>query len=154
MRFRKLRIAWSVAWGLLAVLLIVFWVRSYWWGNRFDVQIAEERPLSISSSSGTLGLRTNWDIASAYRHTPGQWSFTNYPITEDVRDWSWFSFQCELLWANWVGINIFLPHWLVVIASGMLATLPWLRYHFSLRTLLIATTLLAVVLGLAVWLSR
>ena len=30
MRFRKLRIAWSVAWGVVAVLLIVLWVRSYW----------------------------------------------------------------------------------------------------------------------------
>ena len=27
-RFRKLRIAWSVGWGVLAVLLIVLWVRS------------------------------------------------------------------------------------------------------------------------------
>ncbi len=31
MRFRKLRIAWSVFWGLAAVLLVVLWVRSYWW---------------------------------------------------------------------------------------------------------------------------
>jgi hypothetical protein len=31
MRFRKLRIAWSVFWGLNGVLLIVLWVRSYWW---------------------------------------------------------------------------------------------------------------------------
>ena len=30
MRFRKLRIAWSVVCGLVAVLLIVLWVRSYW----------------------------------------------------------------------------------------------------------------------------
>jgi hypothetical protein len=29
MRFRKLRIAWSVAWGVVAVLLCVLWVRSY-----------------------------------------------------------------------------------------------------------------------------
>jgi hypothetical protein len=29
MRFRKLRIAWSVAWGLPAALLIVLWVQSY-----------------------------------------------------------------------------------------------------------------------------
>jgi hypothetical protein len=28
-RFRKLRIAWSVAWGIAAVLLIVLWVRSH-----------------------------------------------------------------------------------------------------------------------------
>ena len=31
MRFRKLRIAWSVACGLACVLLIVLWARSYWW---------------------------------------------------------------------------------------------------------------------------
>src|SRR6476659_1067575 len=30
LRFRKLRIAWSVFWGLACVLLIVLWVRSYW----------------------------------------------------------------------------------------------------------------------------
>src|SRR5262245_51700856 len=30
MKYRNLRIAWSVAWGLLAVLLCVLWVRSYW----------------------------------------------------------------------------------------------------------------------------
>ena len=29
MRFRKLRIAWSVAWGVACLLLIVLWVRSY-----------------------------------------------------------------------------------------------------------------------------
>jgi hypothetical protein len=29
MRFRKLRIAWSVFWGIACVLLIVLWVRSY-----------------------------------------------------------------------------------------------------------------------------
>ena len=29
MRFRKLRIAWSVACGIACVLLIVLWVRSY-----------------------------------------------------------------------------------------------------------------------------
>ena len=30
MRFRKLRIAWSVAWGIVCVLFIVLWVWSYW----------------------------------------------------------------------------------------------------------------------------
>ena len=29
MRFRNLRIAFSVMWGIVAVLLVVFWVRSY-----------------------------------------------------------------------------------------------------------------------------
>jgi hypothetical protein len=29
MKHRKLRIAWSVAWGIAAVLLIVLWARTY-----------------------------------------------------------------------------------------------------------------------------
>ena len=46
MKFRKLRIAWSVTWGIAAVLLIALWVRSYWvydllegnvWGKNFYV---------------------------------------------------------------------------------------------------------------------
>ena len=32
--------------------------------------------------------------------------------------------------------------------------LPWVRYRFTLRTLLIATTLVAVVLGLILWAAR
>jgi hypothetical protein len=31
MRYRKLRVAWSVVWGLAAVLLVVLWVRISWW---------------------------------------------------------------------------------------------------------------------------
>jgi hypothetical protein len=36
MRYRKLRIAWSVAWGVLAVLLLTLWVRSY---GRLDLPV-------------------------------------------------------------------------------------------------------------------
>ena len=30
MNYRKLQIAWSVVWGLLAVLLVWLWLSSYW----------------------------------------------------------------------------------------------------------------------------
>ena len=48
-----------------------------------------------------------------------------------------------------------IPHWLLVLAAVTVATTPcvWPK-RFSLRALLIATTLLAVVLGLAVWATR
>jgi hypothetical protein len=32
MKYRKLRIAWSVAWGIVAALFVVLWVLSYWQG--------------------------------------------------------------------------------------------------------------------------
>ena len=46
--------------------------------------------------------------------------------------------------------NISLPHWLVSLMSVAFVALPWLRWRFGLRTLLIATTLVAMVLGIVV----
>src|SRR5689334_21565687 len=47
MKYRKLRIAWSVVWGLAAVLLIALWVRSE---HRFDAVG------SVTSAQGKLYL--------------------------------------------------------------------------------------------------
>jgi hypothetical protein len=44
------------------------------------------------------------------------------------------------------------PYWSIVVPTALLAGLPWLSRRFSLRTLLVATTLVAAVLGLIVWL--
>ena len=45
---------------------------------------------------------------------------------------------------------IHLPNWLLVFSLSFAGTIAWIRWQFSLRTLLIATTLVAVVLGLIV----
>jgi hypothetical protein len=50
--------------------------------------------------------------------------------------------------------DIRVPFWLMAIVTSVLAAAPWVPSRFSLRTLLIATTLVAVLLGLIVWLSR
>jgi hypothetical protein len=42
------------------------------------------------------------------------------------------------------------PYWTLAALSAGLATVPWIPRRFSLRMLLLATTLVAVVLGLAV----
>lgn len=46
------------------------------------------------------------------------------------------------------------PYWFSAILVGTIAAIPWTRSYnrFSLRTLLIAMTLVAVGLGLIVWL--
>ena len=49
-----------------------------------------------------------------------------------------------------------LPYWFLVLTSGSLAMLFQLRWppRFTLRSLFIATTFLAVVLGMIAWLDR
>jgi hypothetical protein len=67
MRFRKLRIAWSVVCGLLAVLLVALWITSYW---RWDATFGnpERNFIYLSLSRGRFDFElvrptdtsTNW----------------------------------------------------------------------------------------------
>src|SRR5438105_1666000 len=59
MRFRKLRIAWSVFWGLAAVLLIALWVRSYWILNSLDVSGGHR----FTSSGGCLFIDEQFNVS-------------------------------------------------------------------------------------------
>jgi hypothetical protein len=45
LRYRKLRIVWSVGWGIACVLLIALWVRSYW---RMDVADFSDKMLALN----------------------------------------------------------------------------------------------------------
>src|SRR5689334_14707894 len=54
MRFRKLRIAWSVFWGLACVLLTVLWLRSYWCFDAFSICLDGHRAHWVGSIAGEL----------------------------------------------------------------------------------------------------
>src|SRR5689334_18375262 len=59
MRFRKLRIVWSVFWGIACVLLIALWVRSYW----FSDTIRTPNGWTYSSSRGGVAVGVNYLVA-------------------------------------------------------------------------------------------
>jgi len=151
MRFRKLRIAWSVAWGLAAMLLIMLWVRSYW---HVDVlqKPSTSRLFIISSSKGRLAYFEN-------RASP-QSTMPPEVIAPIIDDFILVATKPILGFGRVRGLRIppllFAPYWFPVLISGVLAAIPWLPWstRFSLRTLLIATTLVAVVLGLIVAVLR
>ena len=143
MKYRKLQIVWSIAWGVAAVLLGVLWWRSYW---RADTAIwvgAKPRGLRVTVFSGYIefngrssysgGKRLEWRVAQPAEHAPPLWLKTMFG----------FGFKPRA---------IVLPLWLPTILAAMLCTGPWLRWSrsFSLRTLLVAITLVAVLLGLLV----
>src|SRR5262245_41449478 len=55
MRYRKLRIAWSVFWGLVCLLLSVLWVRSYESGIVLNERITKTTALCFASQRGFCG---------------------------------------------------------------------------------------------------
>lgn len=139
LRFRKLRIAWSVAFGIVAVLLCVLWVRSYW---RTDSMYAHLGNLSLAVNSRHSELLVSvasgnvpWGVYSdsdedwqGVSHVNGQ----SYPFSEN----------------NILGLGI--P---IILPVVMFAAVPAVQVYraggrFALRTLLIATAIVAVVLGI------
>jgi hypothetical protein len=147
MKYRKLRIAWSVAWGVAAVLLIALWVRSYWYNDMYGIQIGRAKCIA-SSLRGSIVL--SWDTWGKYGFLRG---YSSVPasiarITDDI---SWLGFRFAMLPD---GIGLILPMWFCLAVTIGIASMSWLRWRFSLRTLLIATTLVAVVLGLAIYAAR
>jgi hypothetical protein len=58
-------------------------------------------------------------------------------------------------WTSAAGVTkIVIPYFCILPAIVIAAFLPWLPGRFSLRTLLIGMTVLAVVLGAVVWAVR
>ena len=155
MKYRKLRIAWSVAWGMVAVLLCALWLRSYFVADAAQWSATKWTGFQFTSQRGQLtGRRCDLDGAG---HHGGM----------DFPDWRWslsrpgsFSNGPTTLGFNLAHLSFYIafPYWAIVAACLVLAFAPVLirhqRYRFSLRTLLIATTLVAVVLGLVVWSVR
>jgi hypothetical protein len=164
MRFRKLRIAWSLFWGIACVLLIALWVRSYsWWDElytplsiqRYYETEADGRLIVIESASGQVIVTFStgsgpwiWHIASKLTD--------RYPYGphSELADQHHTTGLAGFAIYRAYGLNptVCVPHWFLALAFVGLGGLSWLHWQkrFSLRTLLIATTLVAVVLGLAV----
>src|SRR5258705_8648791 len=148
MRFRKLRIAWSVGCAIACVLLIGLWVRGYSGGgvvfrNSAFTSFAKDDILKTPKNSWILGAGSNsGNLTVGY--CPDFWKSQNLidagaRVPIPVR-----GFACYPMPGG--GWQVSIPNCLGVLIAVGIAGLPWLPWQFSLRTLLIATTLVAVVL--------
>jgi hypothetical protein len=131
------------------VLLVVLWVRSYSssdWIERLD---KAKLQTSIGSSAGTLICsQVDWASQPGGVVAPYNWRYTaTKPFFPTKSHW--------VDWSNRPGVfRVAISHWLLIPLVAALAAATWLRWRFSLRSLLIATTLVAVGLGLIVWMTR
>ena len=186
MKYPKLRIAWSVGCGILCLLLIVLWVRSYWWADRLHGRIIGDRMFVVASKEGRTVL------VGFQHHTPSNWPWevTSYPC-DDARAFPvgperWYRPVLGFCWmrqpffvaeeavpldatgqrrglllgpgalASLNGSGPMVPSWSTVLFCAAAAAAPWVRWskRFSLRTLLIAATVVAGALGLIIALLR
>ncbi len=166
--YRYLRIAFTAFCGIVAVLLVVLWVRSYWWNDIFF-----KRAGSINQTTTTFGSN-NGAVYFIRRTIPNLVSggtglglslSLNDPYgpqanTPPMHGWRLGGAEASVAskrfeWTiSSVKQKVMLPYWGPILFFATLAATPWVRWRFSLRTLLLAITLVAVVLGVVVWLMR
>jgi hypothetical protein len=143
---RLLRIGFSVACGICCLMLMVLWVRSHRQEAVIEYVDSHSRGWHLVSWRGATFLSTaDYDVAN-----PGVWR--RYVAWEPgILGFGKFK--------TGRSASVRIPYWFPVLmfaALAMFCAAPWLRWpkRFSLRTLLIATTLVAALLGAIVYAVR
>jgi hypothetical protein len=139
---RYLRVAWTVLCSIACVLLIVLWVRSYWWIEVFELPLTAKYSVRGGSFPGVCGLGFPYtSLGQCYSREPSNatWQYDKYEFPSSLSGTFIFDTRSALV-----------PYWFALGVLVAVAAIPWVRWRFNLRTLLIATTLVAMMLGLIV----
>jgi hypothetical protein len=138
-KFRRLRIAWSVLAAGACICLVAFWVRSFWWHDSV-VAFANFHAYELESQRGELVI----DL-SGRGSIPWSWDHRVFPAGVVPIPANVLGFRFGLGDA----ILFMIPCWFVVLVAAGIGIVPWIRWSFSLRTMLIVVTIIAAMLGLA-----
>ena len=140
---RYARYAAAALFALLAVGFVALWARSYFWwdlagGNGF-LLMSYYGITAVNFNEQYVGNKLGWGA---------------FPADDNEGERFW---KIGLLGIgfrhNALGTLYYLPHWFLAASSLALAALFAFKrtWRYSLRTILVATTLLAGLLGLAVY---
>ena len=141
---RRLRIAASVFFVIATLMVLHLWVRSYSWFDRVNMghhwYTSLRGYVYIDESFGITGVNP----ANLQPYSKGQHSYMLFELGKTAS-------------ATPQNVGWKVPYWLLLIGclvSCGIHGLPWWSTRFSVRTMLVATTVLAIVLGAVVVASR
>jgi len=142
------RIAVTALSLMACVLCIALWVRSNWYVDEVWFPLPGNRGLGFVSAEncGSIGIQKRESNPSSY--IVGYNSVALPIVDYELRTFPGFFLTLE---SDVAYLNV--PYWFLVLLSALAAVCAWTSWQFSLRTMLIATTLVAVGLGVIV-LSR
>jgi hypothetical protein len=148
---RVLRIAVSSTCVVIGLLLVTLWVRSYRWSDSIlGLKRNTGFGVAFFSENGQLVVACNAPISTLY--AVSQWEVrtaTARGLLRPIRSWFGFGY---LKSRRERGLGV--PHWFPVLLTAVVAVAPWMRWRYSLRALLIGTTMVAVVLGVVIIAGR
>ena len=152
---RRLRIAASVFFVVLTVAFYVLWVRSYRYWDQLHNPVSATRLIVVESAYGHTMLKLATPASGTWVwHLPKKINGSKWDA--GFGDWNQVDRNRGV-----VGFTMYstpykriirVPTWSLVLLFAILAVTPWDYVpRYSLRTLLIATALVAIVLRLGVW---
>jgi hypothetical protein len=155
---RRLLNITSITCLVLCVALMGLWVRSFVWWDQCHGRLTNTEFFRIGTIPGRLVFGTVIDMP--VENFP--WSISSMAIDGRKLFDNSVEHRCSAshlgfgLNSSMVGTIVVIPFWFSVLLSGSLALAFQLRWplRFTLRSLFIATTFLAVVLGMSAWLDR
>jgi hypothetical protein len=157
---RLLNIA-SIVCLVLCVALMGMWVRSYYYRYSLEMRF-DSRLLQFVLDRGVLTywdmhpITTKADVTVMLDDMSQHETFVSSIVEpRESAPFPGIVLGFGLERRAW-SIDVSVPYWFLVLVSGSLAMAFQLRWppQFTLRSLFIATTFLAVVLGMIVWLDR
>ena len=122
-KHRRLRIAWSVAWGVVAVLLVALWVRSYATLDSVTVPITGRFACTAISVDSHVDIEF-WPTGPYswfYSASPVERSYLRRSPRTDV-----LGFDAGIVsmpHASWIWI----PHWFLVGLTFTISAAPWIE---------------------------
>ena len=127
MKHRALRIAWSVAWGIVAVLLVALWGRSYYSRDMTRGCICGSHlHVSVTSLKGEAALAFD-----EWRGNPHPWMIESVSNSENMISvfpsvgkppLSWLGFRLHFTAAL---VVVVLPYWFLGLGAAGSASIPW-----------------------------
>jgi hypothetical protein len=143
---RYLRIAAAVVLAIVGWSLVALWVRSHYRADSLHQSFGPHGTIELHSHRGVAGLLI--ELGNDDMELTGGWRLTSAAVDPEPSSGSGFSLALDSqpAWAT-------APHWFLAACSfGLAALFAFKRtWRFTVRGLLIATTVLAAILGLAVY---
>jgi hypothetical protein len=127
---------------------IGMWVRSHYHFDNLN-DIRAHWAAQLGSNDGTVHVVENWfppTLNTRALNGPEGWRIDTFPVQKSSGSFKWIYSNDAVL--------IQCPYWLITPMIAVAACLPWIRKSFSVRALLIAVTVIAVLLGLVVWVIK
>jgi hypothetical protein len=152
MIFRRLSIAFSTACLVVCALLIALWVRSYWRLDGISGPTPDVIGFQVYSTKGCI-VYSKGSPAGPTPDQPWKVSFGCDTPSEGTESRN-IAFRGFDIVREPCATQVYIPHWFPLLLTATLATTPWIRLRFGLRTLLITVTLVALVLGLVIYAAR